>query len=219
VTLLERDPLPALAGSEEAFATERRGAPQAHQTHALGDAHTCTNPLYGRGCSLALVQAVLLADASAAHPGDPVGRATAYEAARAREVEPWFDLAVQTDEMGADPTGCAGAGENGGGRSINPRGKALAAVFAAGATDPVIGGALARLWTLLDTPATLASKPEVVARMAAVMADPDAHPPPPRIGPPARTCSPSSTTRGHHPCLTRPGPTSAGAPSPVTASS
>src|SRR5439155_18757370 len=39
--------------------------------HAVGDAHTCTNPLYGRGCSLAMVQATLLADAVAAHPDDP----------------------------------------------------------------------------------------------------------------------------------------------------
>ena len=32
--------------------------------HAIGDAHTCTNPLYGRGCSLALVQALRLAAAA-----------------------------------------------------------------------------------------------------------------------------------------------------------
>jgi hypothetical protein len=59
----------------------------------------------------------------------------------------------------------------------------MAALFAAGATDPVIGRALARLWNLLDRPSDLAADPEIVARMAAVMADPDAHPPPPRLGP------------------------------------
>jgi hypothetical protein len=62
----------------------------------------------------------------------------------------------------------------------------MSALFVAGATDPVIGRALARLWNLLDTPAALAAKPEVVARMAAVMADPDAYPPPPREGPTRR---------------------------------
>jgi hypothetical protein len=36
---------------------------------------------------------------------------------------------------------------------------------------------------MLDRPADLAADPEVVARMAAVMADPDAYPPPPRVGP------------------------------------
>ena len=35
VTLLERDRLPAVADPEEAFATERRGAPQSHQTHGF----------------------------------------------------------------------------------------------------------------------------------------------------------------------------------------
>ncbi len=156
------------------------GRPTVLGFHALGDAHTCTNPLYGRGCSLAMVQAVLLADAASAHPADPAGRGAAYEAACASEVEPWFDLAVQTDEMGADPSG---AGPDSRGTPVNPQAKAMAAVFAAGAADPVIGRALARLWNLLDRPADLATQPEVVARMAAVMADPDAYPPPPRVGP------------------------------------
>ncbi len=66
---------------------------------------------------------------------------------------------------------------------MNPQARAIAAVFAAGATDPIIGRALARLWNLLDTPAEMATKPEVLARMAAVMADPDAYPTPPRVGP------------------------------------
>jgi hypothetical protein len=161
--------------------------------HAVGDAHTCTNPLYGRGCTLALVQAVLLADAAAAHPDDPGARAGAYEAACAREVEPWYDLAVQTDRSGADPTGF-GAGRDGsagdddgdGAAPLSPQARAMSALFVAGATDPVIGRALARLWNLLDTPAALAAKPEVVARMAAVMAEPDAYPPPPREGPTRR---------------------------------
>jgi hypothetical protein len=67
--------------------------------HAVGDAHTCTNPLYGRGCALAMVQAGLLADAFAAHPDDPVARSVAYEAASAREVEPWFHASVQMDKL------------------------------------------------------------------------------------------------------------------------
>ena len=73
--------------------------------HALGDAHTCTNPLYGRGCSIALVQAIHLADAFAAHPDDPSARATAYEQAAAAHIEPWFDVSVQMDRLGADPAG------------------------------------------------------------------------------------------------------------------
>ena len=188
-------PMGGLLNRLRRFAAE--GRPAVLGFHAVGDAHTCTNPLYGRGCTLALVQAVLLADATAAHPGDPGGRAEAYEAACTREVEPWYDLAVQTDRSGADPTGfgtgSAGAGEDGDGTDdgegaapLSPQAKAMSALFVAGATDPVIGRALARLWNLLDTPAALAANPEVVARMAAVMADPDAYPPPPREGPARR---------------------------------
>ena len=47
-------------------------------SHAVGDAHTCTNPLYGRGCSLAMVQATLLADAVARH-GDDLRRGGAFD--------------------------------------------------------------------------------------------------------------------------------------------
>ena len=170
-------PMAGLINRRRRF-TDASGRPVVLGVHAVGDAHTCTNPLYGRGCTLALVQAVLLADATAAHPGDPAGLAAAYEAACRRQVEPWFDLAVQTDEVGADPTGFGG-----GDAPASPQARAMAALFAAGATDPVIGRALARLWNLLDLPSDLAADAEVVARMAAVMADPDAHPPPPRLGP------------------------------------
>ena len=62
---------------------DQAGRPRVLGFHAVGDAHTCTNPLYGRGCSLAMVQATLLAEAVADHPGaDPQvleQRALAYE--------------------------------------------------------------------------------------------------------------------------------------------
>ncbi len=67
--------------------------------HAAGDAHTCTNPLYGRGCSLAMVQAALLADELAAHPDDPVARSIAYEQASRREVLPWYRASVNQDRL------------------------------------------------------------------------------------------------------------------------
>jgi 2-polyprenyl-6-methoxyphenol hydroxylase-like FAD-dependent oxidoreductase len=154
------------------------GQPRVLGFHAIGDAHTCTNPLYGRGCSLALVQAVLLADATAAHPHDAVARALAYEAGSAREVEPWYEVSVQMDKLGADPAGFAGLGSPDGKGA-----KAIGALFAAAATDPVIGRAMARFWNLLATPADLMADGELLTRVAAVMADPDAHPVPPQVGP------------------------------------
>jgi hypothetical protein len=155
------------------------GRPLVTGVHAVGDAHTCTNPLYGRGCSLAMVQAVLLADALADHPEDPVARAAAYEAACAREVEPWFHNAVEMDRAGADPTGSGSAA----GLAGSEQGRAMAAVFVAAATDPVIGRALGRLWNLLDTPAGMMADAEVMARMAEVMAHPEDYPVPDPDGP------------------------------------
>jgi 2-polyprenyl-6-methoxyphenol hydroxylase-like FAD-dependent oxidoreductase len=142
--------------------------------HAVGDAHTCTNPLYGRGCALAAVHARLLADALVAHPDDPVERARAYEAAGALEVEPWFHSAVQLDTMGADPNGGAGS---------SPEAKAMGAVFAAAATDPVVGRAIARVMNLLMTPAELMTDAAFLARSAEIMAHPDDYPAPERTGP------------------------------------
>ena len=157
------------------------GEPLVAGFHAVGDSHTCTNPLYGRGCSLALVQGIRLAQAAAEHPGDPVARARAYEAISKREVEPWFHVSVEMDKAGADPNG---AGAFGGGGP--DEGKGLAAVFAAAATDPIIGRAITRYMNLLSTPEELASDPEFLVRVAQVMADPDSIDIPPRVGPSRR---------------------------------
>ena len=78
------------------------GRPLVLGVHAVGDAHTCTNPLYGRGCTLAMVQAVLLADALADHRRRRPSRGLR---GRSAEVEPWYHSALELDRAGADPTG------------------------------------------------------------------------------------------------------------------
>jgi 2-polyprenyl-6-methoxyphenol hydroxylase-like FAD-dependent oxidoreductase len=125
--------------------------------YAIGDAHTCTNPIYGRGCSLGLVQALLLADAIEAHPGDPVS--------------------VQMDQAGADPSGFAQFGAD------NEAARSMAAVFTAAMTDPVLGRGFARFWNLLSTPTDLMADPELVSRLTEVMASPDDWPASPPEGP------------------------------------
>ncbi|MHB8463309.1 MAG: NAD(P)/FAD-dependent oxidoreductase [Acidimicrobiales bacterium] len=157
--------------------TDDDGSPTVLGFHAVGDAHTCTNPLYGRGCALAMVQAVHLADAVLAYPADPVGRATAYEAACRRDVEPWFEVSVEMDKMGADPQGFLRGGE-----ATSP----LAHLFVAAQTDPVLGRGLARFVNLLITPAEMASDSEYLMRAAAVMAEPEKYPLPAREGPTRR---------------------------------
>jgi len=154
--------------------TEVSGRPTVHNFHALGDAHTCTNPLYGRGCSLALLQAVLLADAMEAHD-DPVERSAAYEAACRDQVTPWFHHAVEVDKSGADTAE--------GDVHDQVQRDRLRAVMAAGQTDPVIGRGMARLWNLLTRPADLNAEPDFMARVIEVMADPEAYPVPDETGP------------------------------------
>lgn len=154
--------------------TSDDGSPVVLGFHAVGDSHTCTNPLYGRGCALAAVQAAHLADAFSAHPGDAAERARAYEAACAREIEPWFHVSVEMDKMGADPQGFAGDTE-----TRHP----LAAVFVAAQSDPVLGRGLARFWNLLLTPAELAADTTYTARVAEVLSNPGEYPVPPREGP------------------------------------
>jgi len=168
-------PMAGLLNRLRRFAADD-GSPLVHGFHAVGDAHTCTNPLYGRGCSLAVVQARLLAEAMAAHPGDHEARSRRYERDCATEVEPWFHLSVEMDRMGADPAGLPTGGDD-------AQRRAIGAVLAAAATDPVLGRGMARLWNLLATPAELMADPSYTVRAAEVMANPDAYPTPAAEGP------------------------------------
>ena len=163
--------------------TDVGGRPLVSGFHALGDAHTTTNPLYGRGCALAVVQARLLADAFTAHPADAEARAAAYEAACAIEVEPWFEASVQMDRMGSDPGGSGAVGAAGDDGPDSDAAKAMAAVFAAAATHPVIGRGIARLMNLLIPPSALMNDGGFLTAVAAVVTDPDRYPIPERVGP------------------------------------
>ena len=59
----------------------------------------------------------------------------------------------------------------------------MRAIFAAAATDPVIGRAFARFFNLLSLPAEMMGDPVVMARVADVMANPDKYPMPEPDGP------------------------------------
>lgn len=155
--------------------TTSSGEPRVAGFHAVGDAHTCTNPLYGRGCALAFVQATLLVDAFAAHPGDLLARAAAYEAANCREVEPWYHGAVEWDRYRPGQ-------RNGDGNGESPS-DVFARVAAEGGTDPVIGRAIIRLFNLLTRPDQLLTDPEFMARVAPIVANPNPKPPPAPEGP------------------------------------
>ena len=134
---------------------DAHGRPRVLGFHALGDAHTTTNPLYGRGCSLAMVQAIVLSDAFVDHPSDAVARALAYEEASAREIEPWYHFAVDGDALrGAEQPD-----------AHDPR-FTLHDLLRAGTAEPALLPKTLRALTLLDTPDSLAEDPLFVETLA-----------------------------------------------------
>jgi 2-polyprenyl-6-methoxyphenol hydroxylase-like FAD-dependent oxidoreductase len=138
------------------------GRPAVAGLHAVGDAHTTTNPVYGRGCSLAMVQAAVLSDAFADHPGDPLARARAYEEASVREIEPWYHFAVDGDALRAG-TGGDGTGVD----AQDPR-FTLQDLMRVGAAEPSLLPTTLRVLTLLDTPGAVAGDPRFRAALGAV---------------------------------------------------
>jgi hypothetical protein len=139
----------------------------------------CTNPLYGRGCSLAFVHAFGVADALREHPDDPVAFGRTFAAFTERELVPWFRSAVMQDAQARAmheelP-------------SEDPR-AFMQAVFRDGLlpamrTSPAVFRAFLRWFNLLVTPEALMQDQEVVGDVLTAYQDRDNHPAPVPLGP------------------------------------
>jgi 2-polyprenyl-6-methoxyphenol hydroxylase-like FAD-dependent oxidoreductase len=156
------------------------GAPLAHGFFAIGDAHTCTNPLYGRGSSLAVLQATLAVDALAAHPGEPDAAARAYEMATTQRVEPWFHVSVMTDAA-AQPTAeraePVAAAPSEPAEPTAPRLDLATLRRIAASGDPELSVLVAKTMSLLITPQEVFGDPAVLERLArAAAAEPPRDP-------------------------------------------
>jgi 2-polyprenyl-6-methoxyphenol hydroxylase-like FAD-dependent oxidoreductase len=158
--------------------TDPAGAPLAHGFFAVGDAHTCTNPLYGRGSSLAVLQATLVADAIGGHPGDLDAAARAYEAASAARVEPWYDVSVLTDGAARRADGPAVRATEDGGSNAEAAADAprsprldlgtLRRIIGSG--DPELAVLVTRFMSLLLTPHEVFGDPTVLEKIATAAA-------------------------------------------------
>jgi 2-polyprenyl-6-methoxyphenol hydroxylase-like FAD-dependent oxidoreductase len=144
------------------------GQPLVTGFHAVGDSHTCTNPMYGRGCALAFVQATLLAEAYGAHPDDATQRALAFEALSVREVEPWFHSAVMMDSIG-DSDGIPKEPDV----FTRKFGALIADVMLGRPADPVIARGLLRMINTLVRPDELMADAEFMSRIASYFAAPE----------------------------------------------
>jgi 2-polyprenyl-6-methoxyphenol hydroxylase-like FAD-dependent oxidoreductase len=148
---------------------------------AIGDAAIHTNPLYGRGCSLALVHAYLLIDAIAAHPGDLEAIAQQTEAGVEREIVPWYAFAVAQDREAANtarqqredaPSSDEPAAEAASGDRVDPRAY-MRDVLSRGLIpalrlDATVLRAFMRSFNLLDPPGDLLQNPDILQRVLAV---------------------------------------------------
>lgn len=147
------------------------GTPLATAVFPVGDSSVCTNPLYGRGCSLALVQAYLLADVLAAHPEDPLGAAHAFDAATRAEIEPWYRASTDQDRSSGD------------GASPDMASLIREGLLPAARSDPLVFRAFVRSFNLLQAPGAIMNDPEVVKRVLAAWQERGTRPPSESLGP------------------------------------
>jgi 2-polyprenyl-6-methoxyphenol hydroxylase-like FAD-dependent oxidoreductase len=170
------------------------GAPIVTGFVAVGDAQVATNPLYGRGCSLAMVHACGLVDLLDRPEGD---LERAFHELTERELDPWFRAAVQQDRearelLRADSVRAGDGDAEGDERrvddgAVDPK-QFLREVFRDGLlpavrTSPVVYRAFLRWFNLETTPDALMSDPQVIGEVMQSYATRDARPPEPPLGP------------------------------------
>jgi 2-polyprenyl-6-methoxyphenol hydroxylase-like FAD-dependent oxidoreductase len=146
---------------------------------AVGDASVCTNPLYGRGCSLAFVHGFGLADTIRAHGTEVNAFTLEFAAFTEREMVPWFRSAVMQDAQAR--------AQHEELSSEDPR-AFMQSVFRDGLlpamrTSPIVFRAFLRWFNLLVTPEALMADPEIVSEVLAAYQDRENRPPGPVLGP------------------------------------
>jgi 2-polyprenyl-6-methoxyphenol hydroxylase-like FAD-dependent oxidoreductase len=127
---------------------------------AIGDALVCTNPLYGRGCSLGAVQARSLLSAVRTHGSDLEALALAMHAAAEEEIVPWYVASVAQDEASRH------ARANGG--NADPATSLLTeGLLPLTRIDATVSRAFFRTLNLLTSPNAVMSDTDVMARVFA----------------------------------------------------
>ncbi len=152
---------------------------------AVGDSAVCTNPLYGRGCSLAMVHAFLLADTLAEHGRDPVAVSRAFADATAAELEPWYSASVAQDRQARQGPDVP-LGDDDDEQLLDAatmRSIMRDGLLPAARTDAVVYRAFLRAFNLLDPPNAIMANAEVVSRVLAVWQQRDSREGPPPLGP------------------------------------
>lgn len=161
----------------------------------VGDAVICTNPLYGRGCSIGYWGAHLMAEVLTAHPEDWDDQslltiAVEYDAAMRRDILPWYTAGVQQDAEARRVARAMLNGEDPDGDGNDPR-TMMRSVLREGLlpalrSDAVVLRAFFRNFNLLNEPDALLKDPEVSNRVFAIWQDRENRPPEIPLGPKRR---------------------------------
>jgi 2-polyprenyl-6-methoxyphenol hydroxylase-like FAD-dependent oxidoreductase len=140
----------------------------------VGDAQLHSNPIVGRGCSLAFVNAFALADALREHPHDLRAFALDLDRRVAREMVPWFEAGRAQDRDAIEVARMLRCGEdpwavNRPDGSVDPRAMLRAMLrdgFGPALREDVgVLRAFMRIFNLLDDPADLMKDPRVMGRV------------------------------------------------------
>lgn len=150
-----------------------REGPLAPGFFAIGDSAYHSNPIYGRGCPMALMAATFLDEALALHPRDPIAAARHLHRLSERELRPWWEAAVASDRRMQRETTEARPGALGtlAGLAEEAIGRLLErGILPATRVDPVVFRALLRTFHMLDAPQRLVTDPGVVLRSLPTLA-------------------------------------------------
>jgi 2-polyprenyl-6-methoxyphenol hydroxylase-like FAD-dependent oxidoreductase len=136
--------------------------------YGLGDAICTTNPSYGRGVSLGLSHAFLLADLLAEQPAVTPAQATEFARRTAELVRPWFEEAVANDRGRA---GMWTATLHGEAPQRPPAGVVTFGLAVAASTaDEVVWRRVANVMMMLAPPRALYADEEIRERVGKVLA-------------------------------------------------
>jgi len=143
----------------------RNGEPVVHGFFAVGDSALRTNPLYGRGCSLAMMHAHILGNV-VNETADPTERALKFQVRTKRDLRPFWEMTVKQD------IGAIRRAKNEQNPNYRPRLKArLIKSFADDAIGPATRSNLGVLraimkgFHMLEAPAAWLAHPLIVAHV------------------------------------------------------
>jgi 2-polyprenyl-6-methoxyphenol hydroxylase-like FAD-dependent oxidoreductase len=151
-----------------------REGPLAAGFFAIGDAAYHTNPMYGRGCAMALVQAALLDEALGCHRHDLRAAAIHLDRESERQLRPYWDAAVAGDRRAAGADASPPALTNPVAVVASVAEQAFGwflerGILPASRVDPVVFRGLLRAFHMLEHPERAILDPDLLVRSLPVL--------------------------------------------------